>query len=64
VTVYRLLPAPWAGELIELVRHLADREPAPVAAKHERAGRLPRRMLRTPGEGTNQIQRKPLASSA
>jgi len=36
-------------ELLELVRELADRELAPVAADHERAGRFPREVFRTLG---------------
>ena len=47
--VRRLLPTPEAGELLELVRELADRELAPIAAEHERAGRFPREVFRTLG---------------
>ncbi len=47
--VRRLLPTPEAVELLELVRELADRELAPVAAEHERAGRFPREIFRTLG---------------
>jgi alkylation response protein AidB-like acyl-CoA dehydrogenase len=49
VPVHRLLPTPEAGELLDLVRDLADRELAPVAAEHERAGRFPREVFRTLG---------------
>jgi len=49
VPVRRLLPTPEAGELLELVRDLADRELAPIAAEHERAERFPREVFRTLG---------------
>jgi alkylation response protein AidB-like acyl-CoA dehydrogenase len=49
VPVRRLLPTPEAGELIDLVRELADRELAPIAAEHERAERFPREVFRTLG---------------
>ncbi len=50
MTVSRLLPTPEAGELIGLVRDLAEGELAPVAAEHERAGRFPRQVFRTLGK--------------
>jgi len=49
VPVRRLLPHPEAQELLALVRQLADRELAPVAAEHERAGLFPRETFRTLG---------------
>jgi alkylation response protein AidB-like acyl-CoA dehydrogenase len=50
VPVARLLPTPEAGELIELVRDLADRELLTVAASHEREERFPREVFRTLGK--------------
>ena len=47
--IRRLLPTPEAVALLDLVRDLADRELAPVAAEHERAGRFPREVFRTLG---------------
>ena len=47
--VRRLLPTPEAGELLDLVRDLADRELAPIAGEHERAERFPREVFRTLG---------------
>ncbi|MDQ3424375.1 MAG: acyl-CoA dehydrogenase family protein, partial [Actinomycetota bacterium] len=47
--VHRLLPTPEAVDLLGLVGALADRELAPVAAEHERAGRFPREVFRTLG---------------
>ncbi len=49
VTVSRLLPTPEAHELLDLVRDLADRELAPIAAEHERAERFPREVFRVLG---------------
>jgi alkylation response protein AidB-like acyl-CoA dehydrogenase len=49
VTISRLLPTPEAYELLDLVRDLADRELAPVAAEHERAERFPREVFRVLG---------------
>jgi len=49
VPVHRLLPTPEAVDLLGLVGALADRELAPVAAEHERAGRFPREVFRTLG---------------
>ena len=49
MTVARLLPTPEAGELLDLVRDLADRELAPIAAEHERAERFPREVFRVLG---------------
>ncbi len=48
--VDRLLPTAEAGELIALVRDIADAELAPVAAEHERAERFPREVFRTLGK--------------
>ncbi len=47
--VRRLLPSPEAEELLALVRHLAERELAPVAAEHERSSLFPRETFRTLG---------------
>ncbi len=47
--VHRLLPTPEAVDLLGLVGELSDRELAPVAAEHERAGRFPREVFRTLG---------------
>ena len=47
--VTRLLPTPEAGELLELVRDLGDRELAPIAAEYERAERFPREVFRVLG---------------
>ena len=47
--VTRLLPTPEAGELLELVRDLGDRELAPIAAEYERAERFPREVFRILG---------------
>jgi len=49
VTVSRLLPTPEARDLLDLVRDLADRELAPIAAEHERAERFPREVFRVLG---------------
>ena len=48
--VRRLLPGAEAAELIALVRRLADRELAPVAAEHERSSVFPREVFRTLGQ--------------
>ena len=48
--VSRLLPTPEAAELLSLVRELAERELAPIAAEHERAERFPREVFRTLGK--------------
>ncbi len=47
--VRRLLPSAEADELMALVRQLADRELAPVAAEHERSSIFPREVFRTLG---------------
>jgi alkylation response protein AidB-like acyl-CoA dehydrogenase len=47
--VERDLPTDDAADLIALVRELADRELAPVAAEHERAERFPREAFRVLG---------------
>ena len=47
--VRRLLPSVEADELMALVRQLADRELAPVAAEHERSSVFPREVFRTLG---------------
>jgi alkylation response protein AidB-like acyl-CoA dehydrogenase len=49
MTVERDLPTDEASDLLALVRDLADRELAPVAAEHERAERFPREAFRTLG---------------
>ncbi len=49
MTVDRLLPTPEAGELLGLVRDLAEAELRPVAAQHEREERFPREVFRTLG---------------
>ena len=48
--VDRLLPTSEAGELLALVRDIADAELAPIAAEHERAERFPREVFRTLGK--------------
>jgi len=50
VPVTRLLPTPEAGELIDLVRELSDRELLPLAASYEREERFPREVFRTLGK--------------
>jgi alkylation response protein AidB-like acyl-CoA dehydrogenase len=47
--VARLLPTEEAGELLALVRDLADSALEPVAAEHERAERFPREVFRVLG---------------
>ena len=47
--VRRLLPSPEAEELLALVRQLAERELAPVAAEHERSSVFPRETFSTLG---------------
>ena len=48
--VSRLLPTAEAGELIELVRELSDRELLPIAATYEREERFPREVFRVLGK--------------
>jgi alkylation response protein AidB-like acyl-CoA dehydrogenase len=49
VPVDRMLPTEEARDLIELVRDIADRELAPVAAEYEADGRFPREAFRVLG---------------
>jgi alkylation response protein AidB-like acyl-CoA dehydrogenase len=49
VPVDRMLPTQEARDLIELVRDIADRELAPVAAEYEAEGRFPREAFRVLG---------------
>jgi alkylation response protein AidB-like acyl-CoA dehydrogenase len=49
VPVSRMLPTPESGELIDLVRDLAARELAPIAAGHERDEVFPRETFRLLG---------------
>jgi alkylation response protein AidB-like acyl-CoA dehydrogenase len=50
MTVRRLMPTPESADLIELVRQIADRELAPIAADHERTGQFPRDVFRVLGK--------------
>ncbi|MCW2616546.1 MAG: acdA [Frankiales bacterium] len=50
MAVTRLLPTSEAGELIDLVRDIADRELLPLAASYEREERFPREVFRTLGK--------------
>lgn len=50
MTVERELPTDEAADLLALVRDVADRELAPVAAEHERAERFPRDAFRLLGK--------------
>lgn len=44
------MPTPESADLIELVRQIADRELAPIAADHERTGQFPRDVFRVLGK--------------
>jgi alkylation response protein AidB-like acyl-CoA dehydrogenase len=48
--VERMMPTPEAADLIELVREIAGRQLAPVAAEYEAAGRFPRETFRLLGK--------------
>lgn len=48
--VQRMMPTPEAADLIELVREIAERQLAPIAAEYEAAARFPRETLRTLGK--------------
>jgi alkylation response protein AidB-like acyl-CoA dehydrogenase len=45
-----MMPTPEAADLIELVREIAERQLAPIAAEYEAAARFPRETLRTLGK--------------
>lgn len=44
------MPTPESADLIELVRQIADRELAPIAADHEHTGQFPRDVFRVLGK--------------
>jgi alkylation response protein AidB-like acyl-CoA dehydrogenase len=48
--VERMMPTPEAADLIELVREIAGRQLAPVAAEYEAAARFPREIFRVLGQ--------------